>query len=201
MPVLHQYKDRPDYYILTKIQGNIITFQLTGEGQRRLQEKGIRAWDNFPRALLLDLYRSGQAFTQGSGPSEIVDPRQTTIFDLPNDPDSEKMFPSCAVCNSMNDLHLVEITDGDEKVSILCADCRPIKIATFDTSIPLTLVSRTILKQIIAMKGIKKIDASVTAYKELLDAEFESKWNAYKKGKTEQGVLIEADDGKQGKLI
>lgn len=201
MPVLHQYKDRPDYYILTKIEGNIITFQLTGEGQRRLQEKGIRAGDNFPRALLLDLYRSGQAFTQGTGPGEIVDPRQTTIFDLPNDPDSEQMFPSCASCNSINDLHLVEIIAGEKKAILLCADCRSKKIATFDTSIPLTLVSRTTLKQVIAMKGIKKIDASVTAYKELLEAEFESKWNAYKKGKTEQVVLIEADDGKQGKLI
>ena len=70
MPVLHKYKDRPDYYILTRIKDNIITFQLTDDGQRRLQGKGIRTGDKFPRALLLDLYRSGQAFTQGTGPGE-----------------------------------------------------------------------------------------------------------------------------------
>jgi len=201
MPVLHKYKEGRDYYILTKIQGNIITFQLTGEGQRRLQEKGIRAGDNFPRAILLDLYRSGQAFTQGTGPGEIVDPRQTTIFDLPNDPDPEEMFPSCTVCHSINDLHLVEIIKDGHKAGILCSDCRSKKITTFDTSIPLTLVTRAILNRFIAMKEIAKMDTSVKAYKELLDAEFESKWDAYKKGKTEQGVLIEVDDGKQGKLI
>ncbi len=202
MPVLHKYKDGPDYYILTRIKDNIITFQLTDEGLQRLQKVGISAGKKFQRAFLLDLYRNGQVFTQGTGPSEAIDPRQTTLmFDLPNDPDPEEMFPSCSVCHSINDLHLVEIVEGGHNASILCSDCRSKKISTFDTSIPLTLVTRAILNRFIAMKEITKLDAAAKAYKELLDAEFESKWDAYKKGKTEQGVLIEVDDGKQGKLI
>lgn len=201
MPVLHKYKDRTDYYILTRIQDKIITFQLTVEGQRRLQEKGVTAGQMFPRALLLDLYRSGQAFTQGTGPGENVDPRQTMIFDLPNDLDAEKMFPFCAFCKSINDLHLVEMKEGEHNASILCADCRSKKIAAFDTSIPLTLLSRAILNRVIEMKEIMKLDASVKAYKKLLDAEFESKWNEYRKRKPEQEVLIEVDAGNQGKLI
>ena len=40
------------------------------------------------------------------------------------------------------------------------------------------------MSRFIAIKGIKKIDASATAYKELLDAEFESKWDAYRRGNT-----------------
>ncbi len=51
------------------------------------------------------------------------------------------------------------------------------------------------------MKGIKKIDSSVTAYKELLDSDFESKWDAYRKGKPEQALLIDIDSGSQTKLI
>ena len=202
MPVLHQYRDSANYYILTRIKDNIITFQLTDEGLQRLQKAGISAGKKFQRAFLLDLYRDGQVFTQGTGPGEDIDPRQTTLsFDLPNDPDPEEMFPSCSACHSINDLHLVEIIKDGHKAGILCSDCRSKKITTFDTSIPLTLVTRAILNRFIAMKEITKMDTSVKAYKELLDAEFESKWDAYKKGKTEQGVFIEVDDGKQGKLI
>jgi hypothetical protein len=200
MPVLRKYKDRDDCYILTRISGNIITFQLTHEGQLKLQGVGISPGHQFTRALLLDLYRSGDVFTRGTGPGEIIDERQT-VLDLSNDPDSEKMFPSCASCSSLQDLHLVEVKAKDHHASILCDDCRSKNIATVDTSIPLTLVSRAILNRFIAMKGIKKIDASVTAYKELLDAEFESKWDAYRKGKPEQALLIDIDSGKQGRLI
>lgn len=202
MPVLHKYKDRDDYYILTRIKDNIVTFQLTDEGLQRLQKAGIIAGKKFRRVLLLDLYRSGLVFTQGTGSGEDIDPRQTTLrFDLPNDPDREEMFPSCSVCRSINDLHLVEIKTGGHNAAILCSDCRSKKIATFDTSIPLTLVTRAILNRFISMKEITKLDASVKAYKELLDAEFESMWDAYKKVKPEQGILIKVDDGKQGKLI
>jgi len=200
MPVLRKYRDRDDYYILTRISGNIITFQLTDEGQRRLQNVGVSSGQQFTRALLLDLYRSGDVFTHGMGPGEITSDIQL-VLDFSNDPDSEKMFPSCAGCSSLQDLHLVEVKAKDQFASILCDECRSKKIATFDTSIPLTLVSRAILNRFIAMKEIKKIDASVTAYKELLDAEFESKWDAYRKGKPEQALLIDVDTGKQGKLL
>lgn len=200
MPVLHKYKDKEGYYILTSIKGNIITFHLTPDGHNKILKAGLTTEQPFPRALLLDLYRSGEVFTQGTGPGEIIDARQTEL-DFSNDPDPEKLFPSCAACDSINDLHLIEIKEGGHKASILCVACRFKKIAAFDTSIPLTLVSRTILNQVIAMKGLTKIDASVKTYKKLLDAEFESKWNTYRKEKAEQGVLIEVDTGTQGKLI
>lgn len=203
MPVLHKYRNRNDYYILTSINNNIITFQLSEAGHRRLKEVGIGTGQTFPRALLFDLYRSGEVFTHGTGLDDVTDERQTTIFDLPDDPDPEKIFPSCSNCNSINikDLHLVEIMEGGHKASIICVNCRSKRISTFDTSIPLTLVSRTILNQIIEMKEITKLDDSVKAYKELLDVEIESKWNAYRKGKSAQGILIEVDDAYQGKLI
>jgi len=51
------------------------------------------------------------------------------------------------------------------------------------------------------IKQIKKMDAAVSAYKELLDAEFESRWAAYRKGKPEQALLLDEGDGKQHKLF
>jgi len=100
MPVLHKYKDKPGYYILTSIKGNIITFHLTPEGHSKVLKAGVTPDQPFGRALLLDLYRSGEVFTYGSGPSEVIDGRQMAL-DFSDDPDSEKMFPSCASCSSL----------------------------------------------------------------------------------------------------
>ena len=200
MPVLHKYKNKKEYYILTSIGGNIITFHLTPEGENKILKAGITPEQPFGRALLLDLYRTGDVFTHGMGPGEILDKRQMQL-DFSNDPDSEKMFPTCANCSSLQDLHLVELIDKDHLTSILCDKCRSKKIATFDTSIPLALVSRAILNRYTAMKGIEKLDASATAYKELLDAKFESKWDAYRKRKQEQVSLIDIENGNQGRLF
>jgi hypothetical protein len=52
MPVLHKYKDRNEHYVLTSIKGNIITFQLTNEGQHKLLGAGIIAGKTFERGLL-----------------------------------------------------------------------------------------------------------------------------------------------------
>ncbi|MDO8723763.1 MAG: hypothetical protein Q7J31_16270 [Syntrophales bacterium] len=204
MPVLHQYKNKKEYYILTSIGGNIITFHLTPEGQSKILKAGIIPEQPFGRALLLDLYRSGDVFTHGTGPGEVIgvviDERQM-VLDFSNDPDSEKMFPSCASCSSLQDLHIIEINNDDHFASILCDTCRSKQIATFDTSIPLALVSRAIMNSLMVMKGIEKMDASATAYKELLDAEFEAKWEAYRKGKPVQVSLMDIESGKQGRLI
>jgi hypothetical protein len=200
MPVLHLYKTKKEFYILTSIRGNIITFHLTSAGINKLLKAGIIPGKPFSRALLLDLYRTGEVFTYGTGPSEIIDERQM-VLDFSNESDSEKMFPTCANCSSLQDLHLVEVLGKDHFASILCAGCRTKKIVTFDTSIPLPLVTRATLISLTNLKGIKKLDASAKVYKKLLDAEFESKWKAYRKGKPEQALLFDIDTGNQGRLI
>jgi hypothetical protein len=104
MPVLHKYKDREKYYVLTSISGKIVTFQLTAEGHEKLLKSGIKNEERFGRALVFDLYRTGDAFTHGTGPGKIegADKRQL-VFDFPDDPEPESIFPSCSVCNSIND--------------------------------------------------------------------------------------------------
>lgn len=206
MPVLHKYKDKNEHYVLTGIKGNIITFQLTTEGERRLQSVGILTGKTFQRALLMDLYRSGDAYTHGTGPGKgmlKIDPRQMEL-DLSHDPEPESMFPSCAICSSVGDLHLVEEIKGKERyATILCANCRSNKSEKIDTSLPLPLVTRGILNRLLMMKNIKKIDSSVSSYQELLDAEFQSKWDALakrKKSGKQEGLFDKADE-RQGKLM
>ena len=126
MPVLHHYRGRNEHYVLTSIRGNIITFQLTQTGEQRVKAAGIQSGETFGRALLLDLYRSGDAFTHGTGPGEEIsktDSRQME-FDFKNDPDPESLFPTCANCSSPVGLHLVEVKEKEDLASILCTDCR-----------------------------------------------------------------------------
>ena len=203
MPVLHKYIGKSGYYVLTSIKGSIITFQLTSDGQKKLIESGIEPDQRFGRALLLDLIRSANAYTQGTGPSTIDSEKNKLQlqFDFPDDPEPESMFPSCYDCSSLNDLHLVEIKDIESQASILCPTCRSKKSDTIDTSVPLFLVSRGILNRLLNEKGIKKVDDSVLTYQDLLDAEFESKWEALMKSKSSQQRLFEKNHGKQTTLF
>ena len=171
MPVLHRYKKRNMYYVFTEIKGKIIAFQLTNDGEQKLKSAGIFPGKTFGRAILLDLYRSGDAFTYGRGLDHIeqeFEPHQLE-FDFAKDPEPETLFP-------------------------LCADCRTNQRGFIDTCIPLSLMTRAILKRLLEMKHIEKRDSSVINYQSLLDAEFKSTWDALKRRKKpKQEKLFETD--------
>lgn len=191
MPVLHRYKKGNLYYVFTEINGKIITFKLTGDGETKLKSAGILPGKTFGRAILLDLYRSGDAYTYGKGLDplgEKVEPHQLE-FDFLKDPEPESLFPLCAICSSPDDLHLVEVKDQNHYASLLCTDCRMNQRGSIDTSIPLSLVTRPTLKRLLEMKRIEKRDSSVSNYQSLLDKEFKDNWDALtkrKRGKQEK---------------
>lgn len=192
MPVLHQYVDGRGYYVLTSIKGDVISFQLTVAGYKKLKEIGVRPGDRFSRFLLLDLYRDGDAYTHGSGISgpEVI-PGQGEI-DFSKDPEPETLFPHCSLCSSMDDLNLVEIKNENPLVEILCFNCRAKKLASIDSSIPISLLTRSTFKRFLAMKQIEKIDEAVAGYQKFLDMEFEEKWEQLKKKrKPGQGSFLE----------
>jgi hypothetical protein len=206
MPVLHKYKEKEKYYVLTSISGKIVTFQLTTEGHEKLLKSGIKNGERFGRALLFDLYRTGDAFTHGAGPGKLegTDKRQLAL-DFADDPEPESIFPSCSVCNSINDLHLVEVKDKEHFAGIYCSDCRKIRSATINTSIPLPLINRGLLNRVLAMNNIQKTDDSLTAYRKLLDTEFASRWEEIAKTKAseqakKQDKLFNFEDD-QGNLL
>jgi hypothetical protein len=206
MPVLHRYKDKEKYYVLTSISGKIVTFQLTTEGHEKLLKSGIKNEERFGRALLFDLYRTGDAFTHGAGPGKLegTDKRQLAL-DFADDPEPESIFPSCSVCNSINDLHLVEVKDKEHFAGIYCSECRKIRSATINTSIPLPLINRGLLNRVLAMNNIQKTDDSLTAYRKLLDTEFASRWEEIAKTKAseqakKQDKLFNFEDD-QGNLL
>lgn len=203
MPVLHKYVDSERFYVLTSINGKIITFQLSTEGECKLRSNGIDSGSKFGRALLIDLYSSGDAYTHGLAPGTtgpVVDPRQMQL-DFTDDTEPETMFPACALCSSIDDLHLVEIKDKDHYASLLCQKCRAKASSTINTSLPLPLVTRGILSRLLEMNEIQKVDDSVTAYRNVLDQEFSAKWAAIAKTGKKQQLDFGIEDDKQRRLI
>jgi hypothetical protein len=183
MPRLHKYRDHNAFYVLTSIRGNVITYQLTAEGERKLLAAGIAAGQQFHRAILLDLYRTGDAFTRGRGADDpALAAAGQTEMDFSNDPDPETAFPSCEVCRSVNDLHLTLTgSAGDLVAQLQCAACCALPAARPDTIIPVGLLSRPILSRLFQIKPVSHKGPGVKQFEELLRAEFESKWEALRK--------------------
>jgi len=206
VPILHQYHDRLGWYVRTVIDKAIITFQLTSVGARRLLEAGGKNGTRFRRALLFELYRSGDAYTHGTGPGVIEPYKKGQLeIDFSNDPEPETIFPRCSSCGSLSDLHLVEIAkEKRHYAGLYCSECRKKSGDLIDTSIPLPVITRGILARVLELKGISELDRSAVAYKESLDSAFNEKWDELLKKKRQtkhptQGVLIGAEE-KQRKL-
>lgn len=181
MPRLHKYRNRNACYVLTAIRGAVVTYQLTPEGEKKLTAAGIACGQQFHRALLLDLYRTGDVYTGGGG---VDDPALATQIELDftNDPDPETAFPICDICESANDLNLTLTgSTADLVAQLQCAICRAIPAARPDTSIPVVLLSRPILSRLFQLKSVTSKGSNVKKFEELLRTEFESKWEALRK--------------------
>lgn len=177
MPRLHKYRERNACYVLTAIRGAVITYQLTPDGERKLTAAGIAPGAQFQRALLLDLYRTGDAFTRGTGVDDPALASQLEM-DFANDPDPETAFPACDVCRSVNDLHLTLTGKPTALVAqIQCAECSVLPNAARPESIiPLGLVSRPFLSRLFQIRPVARKSPGVNQFEELLRTEFESKW-------------------------
>lgn len=194
MPRLHKYRDRNASYVLTAVGGAVVTFQLTPEGERRLRTAGVDIGQQFPRALLLDLYRTGDAFTHGSGvnPATAAQSGQLEL-DFAQDPDPETAFPTCDACGSLADLHLHITREGEALAAVVaCLACRLKPGKAVDTSIPIGLLTRPLLLRLLALKPTGRAGESVGRFQALLEREFESKWAALRKRSAPtQGTLLD----------
>jgi hypothetical protein len=183
MPKLHQYKDRDSYYVLTAINNSIITFQLTPQGERKLREAGVLAEQKFSRGLLLDLCRSGDAYTGGSGVGEpLAHSTNQLELDFPQDPDPETLFPRCDDGAGMDDLHLSVLREqGALAAKLQCAHHRNVTSHLLDTCIPLRLVTLSLIGRLFEIKPVTKKYEGVERLENLLRSEFESKWEELRK--------------------
>lgn len=204
MPVLHRYKYSDNHFILTNMNGAVVTFQLTNVGEQRLIDAGIEPGEQFGRALLLDLCRSGEAFTNGAASEEDLSGWTQTELDFVNDPEPETLLPTCAECLSPYDLYLVSIVAPNRKyISVRCESCRDKDVATIGICVPTPLVSRSMLNRLITLSGIVVLDSAGTRFKHLLESEFVQKWDNYKRknAKAVQANLFAVTSEVQGALL
>jgi len=180
MPRLHKFVRQDGYYVLTSISGSVITYRISPEGERKLAEAGIIAGQTFDRALLLDLYRTGDAFAPGNEFPEAVEANQLEM-DFAGDPNPESAFPVCDGCRSPEDLHLTISGDATAwRAQLRCSACRQAGSAV-DASVPLALMNRTMLGRLFTFRVPSERSENVRRYEALLDAEFASRWEAVRK--------------------
>jgi hypothetical protein len=158
----------------------MVTFQLTPEGERKLRLARIAPGSRFQRAILLHLYRTGDAFTHGTGAGDLAEPPAQLEIDFANDPDPETAFPACSDCASVDDLNLtLYAAPAGLAARLQCPRCRAKSAAgDMDASIPITLLSLATLKRLFALKPAATRHESVTRLQDLFQDEFESKWAA-----------------------
>lgn len=203
MPTLRKRKDSDGYFALTSIAGQVITFQISEAGQQRLLDASLKDGDRFSRAILFDLYRSGDAFTFGSGVAHPIEGDRQLQFDFSDDTTPEAVFPSCSKCSSVQDLHLVtSLDDMAHDAYILCGVCRKAGAVHQDASIPLPVLSRSIIARLQDMGQISRPAEKLAHYIGNLETDFQNKWDELRKRKSRrQQVLFPGPGGPQRRLI
>ncbi len=200
MPRLHKYTSGNAHYVLTSINGSVITYQLTAQGERRLADAGVMAGQNFERAMLLDLYRSGDAYAPGVEFPEAVRANQLEI-DFAAGPSLESAFPMCDGCGGLIDLHLT-LMDSTPPITarLHCSVCRSNPSNRADTSVPLSILSRALLTRLLADKRVEHTSENVVRYRSLLNAELAVHWDAVRKHRasTQQQFFGDGDLGGLG---
>jgi small subunit ribosomal protein S10 len=80
--------NRKDYYVVTKIRGRAVTFQLTNSGQDHLTKvMKLKDKSRFDIAELVALIERGWAYTNRSGPSDLL-PSWQQFTEVEPDPDA-----------------------------------------------------------------------------------------------------------------
>ena len=205
MPVLHTYRSKEGHYILAGVNGRIVTYRLSTEGARRLQDNSITDGEKFSWAMLLELIRQGDAYTSNAAEQDEDLSGWTQLgllFNIQeNEPSSADPVPLCA-CGSMKGLHIAELADS-QTAALLCDDCRKVRRAQIDASVPIYMVNTpSTLDQLLDRSGLTP-DDSVTAYRGLLNTNLAEKWKSRirPKGKTVQTGLFGEPEKPQQSLL
>jgi len=204
MPVLHTYRSKEGHYILAGVNGRIVTYRLSSDGARRLQDNSINDCDKFSWAMLLELIRQGDAYTgkAGAEDEDLSGWTQLGLFNIAeHEPSRAEPVPLCA-CGSMEGLHIAELA-ASRTASLLCDECRKTRRDQIDASVPIYMINTPpALDHLLERSGVIP-DDSVTAYLELLNTNHAAKWKSkvLPKGKSVQTGLFNEPEKEQQSLL
>ena len=205
MPVLHSYRNKEGSYILAGVKGRIVTYRLSSDGACLLKDNSITDGVKLSWAMLLELIRKGDAYTSNAGEADEDLSGWTQLglfFNIQeNEPTATDLVPLCT-CGSLEGLHIVELAQL-KTASLLCNECRISRRDQIDTSVPIYMINTPPTLDHLLERSKLTPDASVTAYRELLNTTLAAKWNnrIRPKGKTIQtGLFGEAEKTQQSLL-
>lgn len=204
MPVLHRYKAKKEYYILTRLNGAVVTFQVTPEGRSKLAAIGVEEGRQFGRSLLLELCKSGDAYTRASMPDIDLSGWVQAALDFSDDPVPESSVPICADCGSPYGLHLVSVLEKGSAsfLSIHCEDCCTQQRQQIGICVPTAALTRPFMRRIMGLCGVEELDASASAYLEMLEHSYLERLSRSKPSpKHVQAPLFGSAHNGQGKLL
>lgn len=106
MPKINQYKDGRGYYIRSKFDDVMVTYQVSPKGEEYLRKKRLGAGSVIKVNDLIWMQKKGYVYTHGSGPSEVDTPLWTKPSQPPRPkrtqfwPKPPKSQPGCACCSA-----------------------------------------------------------------------------------------------------
>ena len=205
MPVLHTYRSKEGHYVLAGVTGRIVTYRLSSDGARRLQDSSINDGDKFSWTMLLELIRQGDAYTGNTGADDEDLSGWTQLgllFNIPeHEPTPAESVPLCG-CGSMEGLHIAELS-ASKIAFLLCDECRKTRRDQIDASVPIHLINTpSALDHLLERSGLRP-DDSVAAYRKLLDSSHAAKWESKVrlKGKSVQAGLFKEPEKEQQSLL
>jgi len=170
VPVLRYYKNKEGCYARAAIGQSIITIQISEEGQQRLEKEGfIEDGVPFPQTLFNQLIRQREAFTKAGARAEALKEAEKSqfFFDFDADVAAQEILPRCSETGTFNDLHLVihhEPNGGPKLTQLLGETARKCLVAHVLLNVPVTLIDRRALGQLIASE---KVDSEQPAIQQL----------------------------------
>jgi len=193
MPVLHTYADRPGAYVKSSLKGLVATFQVTRAGHEQLLRGGVTEGNKFPLSLLVDLLRSGEAYTGGSGlqgQAPATSPDQLEL-DFPEDAAAEALLPACEVTGTFEALHLTVVeVDDSSTARVLGTQARKSLDGRLTLSIPLPVLSLGGLRRLQDMGEIPSDSPAVERLRRYYQEDLTAHWERHRrKPKPSQAVL------------
>lgn len=201
MPVLYPYKNGQGVYAKARIQNAIVTFQISDKGEAALAAAGVLRGENFPQALLLDLIRSGDAYTRAGAGGPELDDSQLEL-DFPKAEDLYEHLPKCEETGSALDLHLVVVEiDGAIRARTLSPESRHILRKSTLLSLPIPIITLSLLTHLESLGKLPTGSESVGRLRAWLRADRAKEWETLRNRKPARQTDLGLRGDGQGDLF
>ena len=199
MPTLHANSDASGYFAKASLHGRAVVFQLSSVAAQRLTGAGLVDGSRLSQQLLLALIQSGDAYTRpDAGPQS--DSNQTALPFGEGELDADGILPRCEETGGHLDLHLVALDDGlgsgRRQARLLALEPRHVLRKQTALSIPVAVLSRRILDQLVSVNKLPAASPAVTALARWFDHRLASAWDelARLRAARQEGLSFERSD-------